>query len=139
MAGCGGSADQSGADLFGYDQHAPLDPRFAAQPPYAGDQVELGSYAGDHDRVPAFLAFPPGERSGPCVIYLHGLTRSKEDAANLVGPLAGEGIGLSVIDEASRAPAPRACPRSSGSSSSRLPWHRCFARRWSTCDAGWTS
>ncbi len=99
MAGCGGSADQSGADLFGYDQHAPLDPRFAAQPPYAGDQVELGSYAGDHGRVPAFLAFPPGERSGPCVIYLHGLTRSKEDAANLVGPLAGEGIGLSAIDE----------------------------------------
>jgi dienelactone hydrolase len=104
IAGCGGSAerpgtDQSSAELFGYDQGAPLDARFAAQPPYAGDRVELGSYAGDRDRVPAFLAFPPGERAGPCVIYLHGLTRSKEDAANLVGPLAGEGIGLLAIDE----------------------------------------
>ena len=54
--------------------------------------------AATHDRVPAFLAFPPGERSGPCVIYMHGLTRSKEDAAGLVGPLAGEGIGLLAID-----------------------------------------
>jgi dienelactone hydrolase len=100
IAGCGGGgSEHAGAGLFGYDQRAPLDPQFAAQPPYAGDHLEVGSYAGDHDRVPAFLAFPPGERSGPCVIYLHGLTRSKQDAAGLVGPLAGDGIGLLAIDE----------------------------------------
>ena len=98
IAGCGGGGDEAGAGLFGYDHRAPLDAQFAAQPTYAGDQVELGTYSGDHDRVPAFLAFPPGERSGPCVIYMHGLTRSKEDAAGLVGPLAGEGIGLLAID-----------------------------------------
>jgi dienelactone hydrolase len=99
LAGCGGGGgEDAGAGLFGYDQRAPLDPQFAAQPPYAGDHLEVGSYAGDHDRVPAFLAVPPGENSGPCVIYMHGLTRSKEDAAGLVGPLAGEGIGLLAID-----------------------------------------
>jgi uncharacterized protein len=99
IAGCGEGGDEAGAGLFDYDHHAPLDAQFAPQPTYAGDQVELGTYSGDHDRVPAFLAFPPGERSGPCVIYLHGLTRSKEDAAGLVGPLAEEGIGLLAIDE----------------------------------------
>ena len=98
IAGCGGGGDEAGAGLFDYDHQAPLDAQFAAQPTYAGDQVELGTYSGDHDRVPAFLAFPPGERSGPCVIYMHGLTRSKEDAAGLVGPLAGEDIGLLAID-----------------------------------------
>jgi dienelactone hydrolase len=98
IAGCGGGAD-TGANAFGYNRRAPLDAQFAPQPPYAGDRIELGSYSGDRDRVPAFLAFPPGERAGPCVIYLHGLTRSKEDAAGLVGPLAEEGIGLLAIDE----------------------------------------
>jgi uncharacterized protein len=98
IAGCGGGGDHGGTDPFAYDQRVPLDARFAAQPSYAGDQVEVGTYDGDHDRVPAFLAFPPGERSGPCVIYMHGLTRSKEDAGNLVGPLAGLGIGLLAID-----------------------------------------
>ena len=98
IAGCGGGGD-SGTNPFGYDRRAPLDAQFEPQPPYAGDRIELGSYSGDHDRVPAFLAFPPGVRSGPCLIYLHGLTRSKEDAANLVGPLAGEGIGVLAIDE----------------------------------------
>ncbi|MGA6948046.1 MAG: hypothetical protein WBZ00_09860, partial [Solirubrobacterales bacterium] len=67
VAGCGGGGDEAGAGLFGYDHRAPLDAQFAAQPTYAGDQVELGTYSGAHDRVPAFLAFPPGERSGPCV------------------------------------------------------------------------
>jgi dienelactone hydrolase len=99
IAGCGGGADEADAGQFDYDHQAPLDAQFAPQPPYAGDQVEVGTYIGDHDRVPAFLAFPPGERSGPCVIYLHGLTRSKEDAAGLVGPLAGEDTGLLAIDE----------------------------------------
>jgi dienelactone hydrolase len=100
IAGCGGGgSEHAGAALFGYDHGAQLDAQFTAQPPYAGDQLEVGSYIGDHDRVPAFLAFPPGERSGPCLIYLHGLTRSKQDAAGLVGPLAGEGIGLLAIDE----------------------------------------
>jgi uncharacterized protein len=98
IAGCGGGGGHGGTDPFAYDQRAPLDARFAAQPSYAGDQVEVGTYVGDHDRVPAFLGFPPGERSGPCVIYMHGLTRSKEDAGNLVGPLAGLGIGLLAID-----------------------------------------
>jgi dienelactone hydrolase len=98
VAGCGGEGGEAGAGLFGYDHQAPLDAEFAAQPAYAGDQVELGAYSGDHDRVPAFLAFPPGEHSGPCVIYMHGLMRSKEDAAGLVGTLAGEGIGLLAID-----------------------------------------
>jgi dienelactone hydrolase len=98
ISGCGGGAD-TGTNAFGYDQRAPLDAQFTPQAPYAGDRIELGSYSGDRDRVPSFLAFPPGERAGPCVIYLHGLTRSKEDAAGLVGPLAGEGIGLLAIDE----------------------------------------
>ena len=98
IAGCGGGGDEAGAGLFDYDHQAPLDAQFAPQPTYAGDQIKLGTYTGDHDRVPAFLAFPPGESSGPCVIYMHGLTRSKEDAAGLVGPLAGEGIGLLAID-----------------------------------------
>jgi uncharacterized protein len=98
IAGCGGGGDEAGAGLFDYDHQAPLDAQFAAQPAYAGDQVEVGSYTGDQDRVPGFLAFPPGESSGPCVIYMHGFTRSKEDAAGLVGPLAGEGIGLLAID-----------------------------------------
>jgi dienelactone hydrolase len=98
IAGCGGGADTD-TNGFSYDRRAPLDAQFAPQPPYAGDRIELGSYSGDRDRVPAFLALPPGERAGPCVIYLHGLTRSKQDAAGLVGPLAGEGIGLLAIDE----------------------------------------
>lgn len=98
IAGCGGGGGNAGAGQFNYDQGAPLDAQFAAQPAYAGDQVEVGTYTGDNDRVPAFLAFPPGERSGPCVIYMHGLGRSKEDAGNLVGPLAGLGIGLLAID-----------------------------------------
>ena len=97
IAGCGGG-DEVGAGVFAYDHRAPLQAQFAAQPPYAGDQLEVGSYAGDDDRVPAFMAFPPGERSGPCLIYMHGLTGSKQDAASLVGPLAGEGIGLLAID-----------------------------------------
>src|SRR6187399_3069691 len=75
IAGCGGGGHEAGAGLFDYDNQASLDAQFAAQPTYAGDQLELGTYSGDHDRVPAFLAFPPGERSGPCVIYMHGLTR----------------------------------------------------------------
>ena len=62
IAGCGGGVDQAGAGLFDYDHQAPLEAQFAAQPTYAGDQIELGTYSGDHDRVFAFLAFPPGER-----------------------------------------------------------------------------
>jgi dienelactone hydrolase len=99
IAGCGGGGGESSTNPFGYDRRAALDTQFAPQPPYAGDRIELGSYSGDRDRVPAFLAFPPGERAGPCVIYLHGLTGSKQDAAGLVGPLAGAGIGLLAIDE----------------------------------------
>ena len=41
------------------------------------------------------------------MIYMHGLTGSKEDAAGLVGPLAGEGIGLLQSTRPTTAPARR--------------------------------
>ena len=107
LSGCGGG-DSTGdsfaggdptADLFAYESDRPLDAEVVAQPAYAGDEIEEVTYAGADDaRVPGFLGFPPSQGPRPCVIYLHGFGRSNEDAAGLVGPLAGQGIGLLAID-----------------------------------------
>jgi dienelactone hydrolase len=107
LSGCGGgestgdsyAGGDSRGDLFAYDSDRPLDAEVVAQPPYAGDEIEAVTYVGaDDGRVPGFLGLPPSQSARPCVIHMHGFGRSKEDAAGLVGPLAGQGIGLLAID-----------------------------------------
>jgi pimeloyl-ACP methyl ester carboxylesterase len=97
--GCGGSEESDPADeLFAYDQEQPLQPDVVPQPAIAGDDVKAVTYSGESERVPGLLAVPAGRRAAPCVVYMHGFGRTKEDALPLVAPLAELGAGVFAID-----------------------------------------
>jgi dienelactone hydrolase len=104
LGGCGGHA-KSGSESsstsgpFAYNRDQPLAPQVVAVNPIGGDETMSVSYVGaDNDHVPALLALPPGGAKVPCIMYLHGLGRSKNDAVPLIAPLARLGIGVMAID-----------------------------------------
>ena len=112
-----GEVATAGAGLFDYDHRARLDAQFAAQPTYAwADQARIGApTAALTIACPPFWRFLPASARGPCVIYMHGLTRSKEDAEARQGRLRAK---ASVCSRSTRPTTAPALP------TGRAPTHR---------------
>jgi len=87
--------------VYDYDAVAPLDVQLGPTRPMGAYVVESLSFAGAGDeRVPALLIRPTGVERPPCVLFLHGLGGSKQDAEFAAAALTPRGIAVLAIDAA---------------------------------------
>ncbi len=85
--------------VYDYDASAPLDPRTDSVEQVGGLVYERFSYVGEEsERVPALLIRPADVERPPCVLFLHGLGGSKEQARLVATLLAPQGMAVVAID-----------------------------------------
>jgi dienelactone hydrolase len=104
LAGCGASGRPEDpltrdAKRFFSDDGSPLDVQVKPLGEAKGFTVSSVSYLGARgERVPAVLAVPSGNDPHPCVVFLHGLGGSKNDAQGIAEPMRQLGIGVLAFD-----------------------------------------